>query len=166
MISRSFNALAPLIRPAPGATWAPRARWYAIRTEGGREARVAQAISRLEHQVWLPIELRQRKKIRGKQRDSVEVPLLPRIVFAMTELSGWAAIRNLDHVTGFECNPEGFPEPIPDDQMETFRRVHGEWLELQKLSQMRRMGRGAKAKLKAMSLEDGLKEYKKRWNKE
>lgn len=78
--------------------------------------------------VFLPIELRQRKKIRGKQRDSVEVPLLPRIVFAMTELSGWAAIRNLDHVTGFECDPEGFPDPIPDDQMGTFREYHSAWL--------------------------------------
>ena len=165
MISRSFNALAPLIRPAPGSTWSVRARWYAIRTEGGREARVAQAISRLEHQVWLPIELRQRKKIRGKQRDSVEVPLLPRIVFAMTELSGWAAIRNLDHVTGFECNPEGFPEPIPDNQMQTFQKVHGEWLaDAQKRAAegKRAQGRGARGRKRSVPFREALIELQAR----
>ena len=161
MISRSFTAISPYLRPAPGSSWAPRARWYAIRTEGGKEARVAQAIIRLEHQVFLPVELRARKKIRGKQRDSVEVPLLPRIVFAMTELSGWPAIRNLDHVTGFECDPEGFPDPIPDEQMETFRRVHGEWLQdAQKRAALGRaiQGRGARAKKRSMPFKDALVE--------
>ena len=164
MISRSFNALAPLIRPAPGATWAPRARWYAVRTEGGREGRVADAITKLEHQVFLPDELRVRKKVRGKQRDSVEVPLLPRIVFAMTELSGWAAIRNLDHVTGFECNPEGFPEPIPDDQMQTFQKVHGEWLQdAQKRAALGKaiQGRGARGRKRSMPFLDGLKQLQR-----
>lgn len=165
MISRSFTAISPYLRPAPDTTWAPRARWYAIKTEGGREARVAKLITELEHQVFLPVELRARRKIRGRQRDSVEVPLLPRIVFAMTALDGWPAIRNLDHVTGFECNPEGFPEPIPDDQMETFRRTHGEWLaDQQKRLALGKVlqGRGARSRRRSMPFREALIELQRK----
>ena len=162
MISRSFNSLAPLIRPAPGATWAPRARWYAINTNGRKEFVVASAIEALEHPVYVPLDFRPRKKIRGKEPDPV--PLCPRIVFAMTELSGWAAIRNLDHVTGFECDADGFPEPIPDDQMETFRRVHGEWLaDAQKRAALGKaiQGRGARGRKRSVPFLDGLKQLQR-----
>ena len=159
MISRSFNALASLIRPAPGATWAPRARWYLITTAPREEARVAKKIAEaLEHQIFLPMDVRPTRKIRGKPRASDEVPLLPCRVFVQTELSGWMRIRNLKHVTGFKCDPEGFPQPIPDDQMETFRRVHGEaHAEAQKRAALGKvLGRGARAKKKFMPAHEAL----------
>ena len=162
MISRSFNAISPYIQPAPGSTWAPRARWYAIRTAGGKESLVAKAISKLEHQVFLPWDFRPGRKVKGKEPPPV--PLLPRIVFALTELSGWVKIRNLDHVTGFECNPEGFPEPIPDDQMQTFQKVHGDWLaDAQKRAALGKVlqGRGARSRKRSMPFLDGLKQLQR-----
>ena len=162
MISRSFNAISPYIQPAPGATWAPRARWYAVNTAGGKEAVVAKAITKLEHQVFLPWDFRPRRKVKGKE--PAPVPLCPRVVFAMTELGGWPAIRNLKHVTGFECDAEGFPEPIPDDQMQTFQKVHGEWLaDAQKRAALGRtlQGRGARGRKRSMPFLDGLKQLQR-----
>ena len=171
MISRSFTALAPMIRPAPGSTWAPRARWYAIRTELGKEGRVADAIERLEIPVFLPVQCRPHKRL-----GSFDVPLLPCYVFAHVELSYITNIMQIDYVTGFKRDSEGFPAPINEAQMEKFRNNHREWLmeemrfahsgqsreDWLKAENKRKSGRGRKArdKKKSMTFEDGLKTWK------
>ena len=124
---------------------------------------VAKAITKLEHQVFLPWDFRPRRKVKGKE--PAPVPLCPRIVFAMTELGGWPAIRNLKHVTGFECDAKGFPEPIPDGQMETFRRVHGEWLaDAQKRAVLGKVlqGRGARGRKRSMPFREALIELQRK----
>ena len=162
MISRSFNALAPLIRPSPGATWAPMARWYLVKTDFHEEKRVARLIADLDDppQVFLPMAIKDTKIVRGKEYP--DVPLLPCRLFVQTELSGWIRIRNLKFVTGFACDPEGFPEPIPDEQMDTFRKVLGEaHAEAQKRTALTKaLGRGAKAKQKYQPAQDALEAIK------
>ena len=159
MISRSFTEISRLARPAPGETWtAARARWYLVKTDFHEEKRVARLIADLDDppQVFLPMAIKDKKIVRGKEYP--DVPLLPCRLFVQTALDGWTRIRNLKFVTGFVCDPEGFPKPIPDEQMHTFRRVLGEaHAEAEKRAALgKALGRGAKAKRKYMPASEAL----------
>ena len=140
----------------------------------GKEGRVADAIERLEIPVFLPVQCRPHKRL-----GSFDVPLLPCYVFAHVELSYITNIMQIDCVTGFKRDSEGFPAPINEAQMEKFRNNHRVWLmeemrfvlccpygmtreAWEKAERKKKFGRGRKArdKKKSMTFEDGLKTWK------
>ena len=167
MISKSFTEISRNIRPAPGETWAPRARWYLIKTDYLKEFHVNAALASKNFQTFLPTVLRVYGKSRGKTRPPREIALVPGKMFVRAELSDFALKAiGTQYLTGYERDDDEFPMPteIPDDQMDTFIKTHQDYLsEAQKrLALGKALGRGAKAKQKFVPAEDALKEIKAR----
>ena len=165
MISRSFTAISPYIRPAPGSTWAPRARWYLIDVKPRKEPLVVKALEDKKLQTFFPTELRVYAKTRGKTRHPEPHALISGKMFVRAELADFCLKAvGTQYLTGFERDDEGFPMPteIPDDQMQVFIDTHQEYLaEAQKrLALSKALGRGAKAKQKYMPAQDALQAIK------
>ena len=167
MISRSFTAISPYITPAPGETWAVRARWYLIKTDYLKEFHVNAALRGKEFQTFLPTVLRVYGKSRGKTRPPREIALVPGKMFVKAELSDFVLKAiGTQYLTGYERNDDEFPMPveIPDDQMQVFIDTHQEYLsEAQKrLALGKALGRGAKGRKKTMPFSEGLSVLKER----
>lgn len=101
--------------------------WRVIRIVTGKEAVVNRALGRRNIETYLPMEIRSyRPSKHTKRRVPVEVPLIPRILFAQipSEAPSLASHR---YVTGLQRDVFGELVAIPHRQMVWFMEAHRAW---------------------------------------
>lgn len=95
-------------------------RWYAIRTRSRHEKRVAEQLAGRGVEFFLPLAKRwSRWKDRRKW---IEIPLFPGYCFGRFCLEARSLVLKAVGVVGL-VGMNGYPEPIPDEEIEGVRRV-------------------------------------------
>lgn len=107
--------------------------WHVARIVTGKEAVVNRAFIRRNLETYLPMEVRSyRPSKHTKRRVSVEVPLIPRILFAAipSEVTGemLAMLTAHRYVTRLQRDVFGELVVIPHRQMVWFMEAHRAWV--------------------------------------
>lgn len=135
--------------------------WRVIRIVTGKEAVVNRALLRRNLETYLPMEVRSyRPSKHTKRRVCMEVPLIPRVLFAALPVEA-PSLSKHRYVTGLQRDVTGELVTIPQRQMVSFMTAHQTWLCEQR--EKHRAGQAVKAtkKKRSMSWEEGLKEIMK-----
>lgn len=131
--------------------------WRIVKTAYGKEQPVAQALTAMGFETFLPVEVRIYRRLRGRQREPLVVALRPGWVFARIELSDMDRVGALDHVMGFVKDADGFRAAVPDWQMDEFRIAYDCWIaEIRELAALGKALARRPEKPKVYALKDGL----------
>jgi hypothetical protein len=101
--------------------------WHIIRTETGREHRVAAALHEMGVMVWVPVEFvayrtaaSRRSRLLRKYRI---LPAIPRTLFAATETARLGEFHQIRYFDSVERDWALVPLKIPDNQVQLFRET-------------------------------------------
>lgn len=135
--------------------------WRALRVDYGKEADVtlALALEPYSAEAFLPVEIRTYSIIRGRRHPPRPWPLLPSVVFARLELSTLSTVRrDVEPVTGWLKDAQGFPQAIPDREMEEFRIAYQTLMDETRAKLALGQALSREEKTQWRDLKDGLKE--------
>ena len=127
-------------------------RWVIVRTALAKEQFVARALIRLGFDAWVPTEVRllkpgiaRRSMAHSNVRKTLELPILPKRLFAVIPSAAEADCVSVRHLEALERDGASLAFSVPPAQVARFRaeidRINAETLALARIVQAKRQKR-------------------------